>query len=122
MATQVPTNIVHAGLGLTEDQVKDLLCKAFRQGVDDYCSAPKAPPRGGFNNYFFKALNNLPPPSTQAGQALAGEITREAPILVGAVTGTAQAVAQAPATAGAVGPVAQSLAGAYQTAAQGLGA
>jgi hypothetical protein len=122
MATQVPTNIVHAGLGLTEQQVKDLLCEAFRQGVDDYCSQSPPRPLGGFNNYFFRALNNLPPPSTQMGQALAGEIVREAPILVGAVTGTAQAVASAPAMAGTVGPVAQNLAGSYQAAAQALGA
>ncbi|MGK3964032.1 hypothetical protein WMF38_07615 [Sorangium sp. So ce118] len=113
---QAPTNVVHAGLGLTEDQTMDLLCQAFRQAVDDYCSAPKGK-RGGFNNFFFNSLRNLPPPNTQMGKALAGEIVREAPIFVGAVQGTAQAVAAAPTIAGNVGPVAQALAGAYQQAA-----
>ncbi|KYF70860.1 hypothetical protein [Sorangium cellulosum] len=116
---QAPTNVVHAGLGLTEDQTMDLLCQAFRQAVDDYCAAPQGQ-RGGFNNFFFNSLRNLPPPNTQMGQALAGEIVREAPIFVGAVQGTAQAVAAAPTVAGNVGPVAQALAGAYQQAAVGL--
>ena len=119
MATQAPANIVHAGLGLTEDQARDLLCQAFRQAVDDYCSTPQGQ-RGGFNNYFFNSLRNLPAPNTQMGQALAGEIAREAPIFVGAVQGTAEAIARAPSMAGSVGPVAQALAGAYQQAAVAL--
>ena len=126
--TQAPVTVVNAGLGLTDDQIKDLNCEAFKQALKEFCQTPRLRPRGTFNNYFFRALRSLPPPNSNAGRTLAEATIREAPIIVGgvlpsaapAVTGTAQAIAQAPSFAGQVGPVAEALAGGYQQAAAGL--
>ncbi|MEJ7728289.1 MAG: hypothetical protein WKG00_03660 [Polyangiaceae bacterium] len=121
--TQAPATVIHAGLGITEGEAQRLYCEAFKQALDVYCDPTKCrKPRGIFNNYFFDALKSLPPPNTAAGQQLANATLREMPILVGAVTGTAQAVAGAPAMAGSVGPVAQALATAHSNAAAALGA
>ncbi|WP_437961323.1 hypothetical protein WME76_17910 [Sorangium sp. So ce119] len=89
MTTQVPVALVNAGLALPDDRKQRLFCQAFRQAIKVYCQIPKLPNRGKFNEYFFDALNNLPPPNTKAGQALAAATAREVPIISGAVCGLA---------------------------------
>lgn len=106
MATQVPVTLVNGGGALTPLQIKRTLCKAFREAVKDYCTAPPGS-RGSFNDKFFEKLRNVTP----HGANLAGSIAREAPVLAAKTAGMASGSAQA--LASPSNPVAQALHNAY---------
>lgn len=113
MATiQAVQQLANAVAGMTPQQKKDEMCKAFRDAVDDYCKASPAERKAkkNFNNFFYDRLR------AQNSQ-LAGAIAREVPIVAtgaGAniVAGYARALAMAGAP-GLLGQVASAMIGGY---------
>lgn len=97
MAVQTPEQLVHGGGGLAASGLKDVVCQAFREAVDEHCSKPKGQ-RGSFNNKFYDKLRRHNPD-------LAGRIQREVPVVFGGAAGSAGQLAanltNAPGPAGA---------------------
>ena len=108
MAVQTPEQLVSGGGGLAASGLKDVMCQAFKDAVDEHCAKPKGK-RGSFNNKFYDKLRKLNP-------ELAGKIQRETPLIFGGAAGSGGALASAMTNApGAAGAAANAVMAAHQS-------
>ncbi|WP_236644666.1 hypothetical protein [Sorangium cellulosum] len=111
-----------AGGALVGAPEKDTLCKAFENASNEWCKlSPDQRKQQSFNDYFFKHLND--PKSVPGGGALASQMSREVPGIMGRgrnFAGWAQNLAAQGASAGPAGNLASAMLSAAGAATLGV--